>query len=77
MKTHADDLRLLLNGVGLIGLMVVFSLALQFPAVLICRLLCSKEMISDLMFGGHTPLLAWHDELMRKWIDLLWGRASK
>ena len=74
--TTNEKLNFLVFGVSMLGLMVVFSLAIQFPAVLICRLFCSRKLVADLMFGMTIPFLEWFDGLMLRWINFLWGTPT-
>lgn len=67
-----DKGRLLGNIVGVATLIVAFSLMLQFPFVLIARMFCSKKTIEDTFLRVSLPLLGWYDNLMRKWVNLLW-----
>ena len=68
----SDKVRLLGNIAGVATLTVVFSLALQFPFVLIARMFCTKEMVEGTFLRITLPMLGWHDNLMRKWVNLLW-----
>lgn len=72
LAVWTDKARFFENIVGVLVLFVVFSLALQFPFVLIARMFYPKKMIEDAFFRVAFPFLGWHDRLMRKWVDLLW-----
>lgn len=64
--------RALGNILGISSLVVAFSLALQFPFVMLLRAFCFKKTVEDSLFGVTIPLFGWHDKLMRKWINFLW-----
>ena len=78
--TAAEKLHFLGFIVGMLGLIIAFSLAFQFPAVLFCRLLCSRKLVADLMLDTSMPVLVsflgWHDWLMLRWINFLWGTPT-
>lgn len=72
LAAWTDKVRAFENILGVLALLVVFSLALQFPFVLIARMFCPKKMIEDIFLRVTFPFLGWHDTLMRKWVNLLW-----
>ena len=75
--TPAEKLHFLGFGASMLLLLVVFSLAFQFPGVLICRLFCSRKLVADLMLDTSMPYLGWHDGLMLRWINFLWGTPAE
>jgi hypothetical protein len=72
LAAWADKVRVLGNITGLLALILVFSLALQFPFVLITRMFCAKKTIEDTFLRVTFPLFGWYDLLMRKWVNFLW-----
>ena len=80
MVTTAEKLHFLGFIVGMLTLIITFSLAFQFPAVLVCRFFCSRKLVADLMLDTSIPnlmsFLGWHDWLMLRWINFLWGTPT-
>jgi hypothetical protein len=72
LETWYDQARLITNVGGLGALVVAFSLAFQFPFVMVARLFCYKRTVENAFLKTSFPFLGWHDRLMRKWVDLLW-----
>lgn len=64
--------RLFGNITGVATLIIAFSLVLQFPFVLIARMFCTKKTVEDTFLRVTLPMLGWYDNLMRKWVNLLW-----
>ena len=74
MDTWSAKARAFGNILGLLSLIVAFSLALQFPFVMFSRIFCSKKTVQHTFLGVSMPLFGWHDKLMRKWINFLWSK---
>ena len=72
LASWTDKARLFGNVSGVAGLMVFFSLALQFPFVLLARPFCRRDTLEGAWGALSLPLLGWYDSLMRKWIEMLW-----
>lgn len=72
LAAWSDKGRLLGNIAGVATLIIAFSLVLQFPVVLIARMFCTKETVEDTFLRVTLPMLGWYDNLMRKWVNLLW-----
>jgi hypothetical protein len=72
LATTQEQLALLTNVLGVSILMVIFSLVLQFLFLLIARTFFDKTTVVDAFLAVRLPFLGWYDDLMRKWIDLLW-----
>jgi hypothetical protein len=67
-----DKALLLANVSGLIVLVAFFSLVLQFPFVLLARPFCSRSTVEEAFLKHSFAALRWHDNLMRKWVTILW-----
>lgn len=65
-------MRVLANVSGLVVLMILFSLLLQFPFLLLARPFCNRGTVEESFLRYSLPLLEWHDALVRKWINVLW-----
>jgi len=74
LDTWSAKARAFGNILGLLSLIVAFSLVLQFPFVMFSRIFCSKKTVEDTFLGVSIPLFGWHDKLMRKWINYLWSK---
>jgi hypothetical protein len=72
LTSWTEKSKLLTNVMGLVVLMVFFSLFLQFPFVLLTRPFCRREIVEEAFLKHSLPWLAWHDALMRKWVAMLW-----
>lgn len=72
LAAWSDKGRLLGNIAGIATLIIAFSLVLQFPFVLIARIFCTKETVEYTFLRVTLPMLNWYDNLMRKWVNLLW-----
>lgn len=72
LVTWPEKARLLGNVLGLIALIIVFSLVFQFLFVLISRMFYAKKTVEGTFFRVSIPLFGWYEQLMRKWVNFLW-----
>lgn len=72
LETWLAKARALGNIFGLLSLIVVLSLVLQFPFLLLSRAFCSKKTVEETFLRVSFPMFGWHDKLMRKWVNYLW-----
>jgi len=70
-------LQLLVNLLGVVFLLVVFTLLLLFPFVLLMRPFFSRITMERVLLGVHIPGLGWYDRPQLKWVALLYrGTAA-
>jgi hypothetical protein len=67
---------LLLNGVGVLSLIALFTLLLLFVFVLLARPFVARDTMERVLLGVHIPGLGWYDKLQLKWVALLYGGAA-
>jgi hypothetical protein len=76
LGTWSAKLHLLGNVLGVLALIVFFTLSLLFLFVLLIRPFVGRSTIEAMLFRVEIPVLGWYDQLMRKWVRLLWRRHA-
>jgi hypothetical protein len=72
LESATAKLGLLINGLGVISLIVFFTLLLQFPFLLMARPFCSRKTVEKVYLSFSIQYFEWYDLLIRKWVSLLW-----
>ena len=76
LAAWSAKLHLLGNVMGVIALVAFFTLSFLFLFVLLIRPFVGRPTVEAMLFRVELPMLGWYDQLMHKWVRLLWRRHA-